>query len=1117
MFALKISLAILIFFFVMYNGASILVQEKPLMRRMVEFSLYIIILSIIGSFVFNIFTYYQIKYKKGTIGDPGIRGQKGPSGDKGKCESNCGIKVCVLDLISTANKTFYTELERIYGGVMLQYDIPKNKKIDTKKITNFIWNKIYDNHRILVILPENRAEFMTESEENKRKIVESILSVYVTRNSNNTRLYVRIHGGKSLGEKLRKQIIKDKKYFGFNDILPSVVSKEDEMDAVNKCLMESVGKKIVIKKNEDGDENGELELQSCNDKELEGLTPELNDIQLEEEEKEEVMDVPKKKLMKLKIRNQFFINKIRSICNSPEYQETLEIELKNKPNEKKLIEFLSETIVKWIRTLMTFTYIKEENNELSYGGMRFLLTRESDINVFHKYLDSENYRNSFSKTELVKMNPIYELKKYDIWNWNQPYTNVPLIFEKCDRFEEPPIGREPILSVIKTNNYEKVYDSRVKKSKWYSTDTYCPFNQLGEFNENPENKKECVFYDTNSQGHDYLEGRQPAWKAIEFTQPKSLGLYHPKSIPKNQLEEPDIKIKNKVKNEYFKDDNGRYYYPLGSVWSGNILGDERPDANEFNPKSKESNTGNLGNGPEKNTILVTGDVVDPVDYQKVWNSKGDGKGCTDCQDDEATIWKPIPPEGYICLGDVVVAGNEKPDIANEALIKCVPEKCVAKIPIKTKVWDAELLTKKIFAEDATTMESAIHPIHKFFLILNDRFNAIDYGDISSVKIAKGDLYSIIDDLIKEEEKRANSSKVNNNYLNPYSSTLNIKKLKAFKTSDFVQKYPIKSLSTVQDLFHNKKRNLYSIHKQINYTTKKILENYQQRFESLKDLGFSDTKTTNFDSNDKLNVKFDSKTQLRLSVSETKNLGPIVQGSNPVNIYSAGSTESKVENYYRPDLKIRDDGGHNLFLADNEKTVTKPEFAYKLKKQCFQSIKGTPPESNKVAGTLTYLDRKDEQRKSAMHYFTYPLNIIITCKVGGARSHNGNPKKYYLTFAKEILDKSTDIKTPVYVIKVLNDKTKKFSKCIGIYDDDTLVESDIDINFKGNLWIPINIDSSKKNFTPLGKESVTINLVSYTDNSKYFSHSYNHLGKGEISISNDKNSPNALWNSQLVRD
>ena len=39
---------------------------------------------------------------------------------------------------------------------------------------------------------------------------------------------------------------------------------------------------------------------------------------------------------------------------------------------------------------------------------------------------------------------------------------------------------------------------------------------MGEFNDNPDDKKECVFYDTNSQGHDYLEGRQPAWKSIEL-------------------------------------------------------------------------------------------------------------------------------------------------------------------------------------------------------------------------------------------------------------------------------------------------------------------------------------------------------------------------------------------------------------------------------------------------------------------------------------------------------------------------------------------------------------------------------------------------------------------------
>ena len=49
----------------------------------------------------------------------------------------------------------------------------KREKISTKKITSFIWNKIYDNHRILVILPKNRDKFMAEPEEKKRKIVES--------------------------------------------------------------------------------------------------------------------------------------------------------------------------------------------------------------------------------------------------------------------------------------------------------------------------------------------------------------------------------------------------------------------------------------------------------------------------------------------------------------------------------------------------------------------------------------------------------------------------------------------------------------------------------------------------------------------------------------------------------------------------------------------------------------------------------------------------------------------------------------------------------------------------------------------------------------------------------
>ena len=332
------------------------------------------------------------------------------------------------------------------------------------------------------------------------------------------------------------------------------------------------------------------------------------------------------------------------ICNSPEYQEILETNEDNRPNEKRLIEFISKTVAGWVSTLMNVSYFNPETDEIAYGGMRFLLTREADINVFDEYLGSESYKASFTKKELVELNPINELRKYDIWNWNQPYTNVPLLFEKCDKAQEQPQGLEPILSIVKTNNYEKVYDSKVKKSKWYSTDKYCPFNQMGEFNDNPNNVRECVFYDTNNQVHDYLEGKQPAWKSIEYSKPKSIGFYHPKSKPKEEIDEPTPGERNEAKNEYYKDEQGRYYYPIGSVWSGLIVDDTdgRKDANEFTPESRETNTGNLGNGPEKETVLVSGDVVDPIDYIKIWNSKGDGDGCLDCQEEEATIWRPIP-------------------------------------------------------------------------------------------------------------------------------------------------------------------------------------------------------------------------------------------------------------------------------------------------------------------------------------------------------------------------------------------------------------------------------------------------------------------------------------------
>ena len=545
-------------------------------------------------------------------------------------------------------------------------------------------------------------------------------------------------------------------------------------------------------------------------------------------------------LRKLKIRNEFFINKIRSICNSPEYQEILEIDVDNRPNEKRLIEFLSENVTRWVRSLMNFTYINEEG-ELSYGGMRFLLTREANINVFDDYLSSESYIASFSKTELSKLNPINELKKYDTWNWNQPYTNVHMVFEKCDIKQDTATGLEPKISIVTTNNYKKIYDTRVKNSKWYSTDKYCPFNQLGEFNDNPKNIKECIFYDTNSQGHDYLEGRQTAWKSVEYTKPKSLAFYHPVSKPRNEIQEPTPAERDIIKNEYFRDEQGRYYYPLGSVWSGLIVdeSDNRPDSNKFTPMSRETGTGNIGNGPEKETVLVTGDVVDPVDFVKIWNSQGDGEGCLDCQDNEATIWRPIAPEGYVCLGDVVTQGKTKPNPNENVLVKCVPKSCVVEIPLGQKVWDSDSLVKKVYARDDTTAEDSMHPIHKFYVRLADNFDKIDFNNNSSFKVMKLDLENIIDDLISEEEKKKYTERKNTNYYkNPFSSELNIKKLNSFRTSNFIKTWPIPDINALKK-YQNSKKDLYILTNKINGKISRIIESYSEKYLALREKGTDD--------------------------------------------------------------------------------------------------------------------------------------------------------------------------------------------------------------------------------------------------------------------------------------
>jgi hypothetical protein len=116
------------------------------------------------------------------------------------------------------------------------------------------------------------------------------------------------------------------------------------------------------------------------------------------------------------------------------------------------------------------------------------------------------------------------------------------------------------------------------------------------------------------------------------------------------------------------------YYPVGYVAVGPARWGEYGSAPKFADSIRVT-----GKGPDKSTIVVTGDVKPPIDYIWKWNSAGSPMYWG------GSMWTPVPPPGYVCLGDVMVMGWNKPPIGEAAPIRCVPAKFVQPIPNGGKV------------------------------------------------------------------------------------------------------------------------------------------------------------------------------------------------------------------------------------------------------------------------------------------------------------------------------------------------------------------------------------------------------------------------------------------------
>jgi hypothetical protein len=346
----------------------------------------------------------------------------------------------------------------------------------------------------------------------------------------------------------------------------------------------------------------------------------------------------------IKLQNKFLINKINLICHSPEYQKILNSPNKDTPNEKKLIDYIKNITLKWVENIIKFK-----------NGMNFLKS-VSDDDSFWDENDS----------------PFEEIKKYDIWWWTEPRKVKRLIRKQC--ISDLPESDEPLLSVKSSNNYIPLYNTQKNWDEWGPKS--CPYYQLGHKNRNTRSRGWC--WDIK-----YGNGKWPptswgsfTWRHKKRFEGKPLSIYHPKTY---------FDKKEKLGRQEF--------YPLGSVWS-NTKNLWKPGSSTCTPKTSKCLDRNVHHnmGPPKETLLVSGDVKKPVRYKKKWDSK---EGCPECQSDQnhVSLWEPVPPPGYVCLGDVAESGPNPPDTNK---IRCLPKKCVKKIPIGNKFWEPNGINEKTY-------------------------------------------------------------------------------------------------------------------------------------------------------------------------------------------------------------------------------------------------------------------------------------------------------------------------------------------------------------------------------------------------------------------------------------
>ena len=129
------------------------------------------------------------------------------------------------------------------------------------------------------------------------------------------------------------------------------------------------------------------------------------------------------------------------------------------------------------------------------------------------------------------------------------------------------------------------------------------------------------------------------------------------------------------------------YYPVGDIIYGPTRKNENSNNAVYIGKIWLSNNNNKA--PNIEGIVVGGNVRPPIDYNSIATIKNSTSQII-------TFWRPVPPTGYIALGDIITVdnisiGSKKPPVGESAPIRCIPNGAaiVKKSPIGNIIWSTE--------------------------------------------------------------------------------------------------------------------------------------------------------------------------------------------------------------------------------------------------------------------------------------------------------------------------------------------------------------------------------------------------------------------------------------------